>query len=251
MTVSPLFVQSLEKGLQVLESFRRSDAMNLQEIAAAAGISVSSAQRMVFTLEQLGYLVKDPAVRRYRLAVKVMDMGHAYLASESLFQFAHAILHKVHQECGESVNLSVPDGNDMVFVMRVHTFRHIPVYMPTGTRIPILASASGRAVLAALPQDECEHFLRGARVAKHTVHTTTSIPTLRSLVAKARGDGYAYADEEFYPGDVNVAAAILDTAGRPVAAVNISVPKPRWTVERAREELAPLAVRAARAIGQG
>lgn len=251
MTVSPLFVQSLEKGLQVLESFRRSDAMNLQEIAAAAGISVSSAQRMVHTLEHLGYLVRDPAVRRYRLAVKALDLGHAYLAGESLFQSAHAILHKLHQECGESVNLSVPDGSDMVFVMRVHTFRHIPVYMPTGIRIPILSSASGRAVLAALPQDERDAFFQTAQVHKHTAHTTTDMPTLRGLVARAREDGYGQADEEFYPGDVNVAAAILDAASRPVAAVNISVPKPRWTVERAREELAPLVMRAARAIGQG
>ncbi|NRF50458.1 IclR family transcriptional regulator, partial [Pseudomonas stutzeri] len=61
---------------------------------------------------------------------------------------------------------------------------------------------------------------------------------------------YAYADEEFFQGDVNVAAAILNEDSQPIAAVNISVPKPRWTLERARQDLAPLVIRAARAISK-
>lgn len=251
MSTSPLFVQSLEKGLQVLEAFQRHRAMTLPEIAAAVDITKSSAQRMVHTLESTGYLMRDPALKRFRLTAKALSLGCAFLARDPLLQGAYSILHRLHQECGESVNFSIPDGDDMVFVMRMHSFRHIPVYMPTGTRIPIAASASGRALLAALPPEAAVERLATISVEPHTHSTTTRRDELQRLVDEARSAGYAYADEEFFTGDVNVAAVVLDDARRPVAAVNISVPKPRWTLDRAREELAPLAMRAARAIGHG
>lgn len=245
---SPLFITSLGKGLMVLEAFRSHESLNLQEIAHYAGISTSSAQRVAYTLEQLGYVNKDPGTKRYRLSVKAMGLGYTYLSNERLFHNAHATLHQLNQECGESVNLSVPDDGNMVFVMRIHTFKHIPVYMPIGTRIPLLSSASGRAFLACLSPEKREQRLRGATIKKHTPRTTTDIEVLADMISQAQSDGYAYADEEFFQGDVNVAAAVLDQLGQPVAAVNISVPKPRWSLEKARHELGPLVIRAARAI---
>lgn len=248
---STLLIQSLDKGLTVLETFRHHDSMNLQEIAQANGISMGSAQRVAYTLEHAGYLRKDPRSKRYRVTVKAVGLGYSHLYREPLFQRAHAVLHQLNQECGEIVNLSVPDDEDnMVFVMRVASARHIPVYMPAGSRIPCHASASGRALWAELPPEEFEHRLTRATRNMHTPRTTTDPGVLRHLVHEARAQRYAYADEEFYPGDINVAAAILGEGGQPIGAVNISVPKPRWSLERARSDLGPLVIRAARAIGQ-
>ncbi|HEY0293867.1 MAG TPA: IclR family transcriptional regulator [Bordetella sp.] len=251
MSGSALLIQSLEKGLMVLEHFRNADSMNLQEIARTCGITTGSAQRVAYTLEHAGYLHKDPRSKRYRVTVKAVGLGYNYLYREPLFQHAHVVLHQINQECGEIVNLSVPDDDDnMVFVMRVATARHIPIYLPAGTRIPCVASASGRAYWAALPEAETDARFATLHTQKHTPSTTTDTARLQALVDEARRNRYAYADEEFYPGDINVAAAVHDGAGRPIAAVNISVPKPRWSLERAREELAPLAIRAARAISR-
>jgi DNA-binding IclR family transcriptional regulator len=248
---SALFIQSLEKGLGVLASFRAHASLSLQEIARENGITMGSAQRVAYTLEQSGYLQKDPRSKRYSVTVKAVGLGYSYLYRQPLFQQAHAVMHQVNQECGEIINLSVPDSEDnMVFVMRVAPAKHIPVYIPAGTRIPCFASASGRALWAHLPPAELDRKLRSTTRAKHTPRTTTDVATLRAMIDEARRDHYAYADEEFYPGDVNVAATILDDAGEPIAAVNISVPKPRWSLERAREELGPLVIRAARAISK-
>jgi DNA-binding IclR family transcriptional regulator len=250
-TSSPLFIQSLEKGLAVLESFRPCESMSLQEIAQANGITMGSAQRVAFTLEHTGYLHKDPRSKRYSVTVKAVGLGYGYLYRHPLFQHAHAVLHQLNQECGEIINLSVPDTEDnMVFVMRVAPSRHIPVYIPAGTRIPCFASASGRAMWAHLAPADLDRKLRSIARTKHTPRTTTEIAALRALVDEARHEHYAYADEEFYPGDINVAAAIVDGAGEPVAALNISVPKPRWSLERARADLGPLVIRAARAISK-
>ncbi|MDF3939753.1 helix-turn-helix domain-containing protein, partial [Achromobacter denitrificans] len=134
---SALMIQSLEKGLAVLESFRAHASLTLQEIARENGITMGSAQRVAHTLEQGGYLWRDPRTKRYSVTVKAVGLGYSYLYRQPLFQHAHAVLHQVNQECGEIVNLGVPDDQDnMVFVMRVAPARHIPEYMPAGTRIP-------------------------------------------------------------------------------------------------------------------
>lgn len=248
---SALTIQSLEKGLAVLAAFRAHASLSLQEIARENGITMGSAQRVAHTLEQTGYLHKDPRSKRYSVTVKAVGLGYSYLYRQPLFQHAHAVLHQVNQECGEIVNLAVPDGEDnMVFVMRVAPARHIPVYMPVGTRIPCVAAASGRALWALLPPEELERKLHSVARIKHTPGTTTDIAALRALIDQARHEQYAYADEEFYAGDLNVAAVIRGDDGEPVAAVNISVPKPRWSLARARQELGPLVIRTARAISK-
>jgi DNA-binding IclR family transcriptional regulator len=244
-------IQSLEKGLAVLESFRAHASLTLQEIARENGITMGSAQRVAYTLEQGGYLYKDPRTKRYSVTVKAVGLGYSYLYRQPLFQHAHAVLHQVNQECGEIVNLGVPDDQDnMVFVMRVAPARHIPEYMPVGTRIPCVASASGRALWALLPPAVLDRKLRGVALIKPTPRSTTDIATLRAFIDEARRDQYAYADEEFYAADLNVAAVVYDDNGMPMGALNISVPKPRWSLERARSELGPLVIRAARAISK-
>lgn len=246
---SALMIQSLEKGLSVLESFRPHASLSLQEIAQVNGITMGSAQRVAHTLEQTGYLFKDPRSKRYSTTVKSVGLGYSYLYRQPLFQHAHAVLHQLNQECGEIVNLGVPDNEDnIVFVMRVAPARHIPEYMPVGSRIPCVATASGRALWAQLPPTELDRKLRTVARIKHNPRTTTDPKILRALIDEARRDQYGYADEEFYAGDVNVAAVVHNEAGTPIGAVNISVPKPRWSLERARQELGPLVIRAARAI---
>lgn len=248
---SALFIQSLEKGLAVLESFRDCESMTLQEIAKENGITMGSAQRVAYTLERTGYLAKDPRSKRYSVTVKGVGLGFSYLYRQPLFQHAHAVLHQLNQECGEIVNLSVPDDADnMVFVMRVAPAQHIPEYMPAGTRIPCASSASGRALWAYLSPEELDLKLQSLAIVKYTPHTTTNIHTLRTMIDEARHHQYGYADEEFFTGDVNVAAIITDDVGKPFAAVNISVPKPRWSLQRAKEELGPLVMRAARVISK-
>lgn len=248
---SALMIQSLEKGLAVLQSFRAHASLSMQEIARENGITLGSAQRVAYTLEQTGYLYRDPRSKRYSVTVKAVGLGYSYLYRQPLFQNAHAVLHQVNQECGEIVNLAVPDGEDnMVFVMRVAPARHIPVYLPAGARIPCVASASGRALWAQLPPAELDRKLREVARIKHTPKTTTDVAALRVLIDEARRDHYAYADEEYFPGDLNVAAVIQDDHGAAIGAVNISVPKPRWSLARAREELGPLVIRAARAVGK-
>lgn len=246
---SPLFNQSLEKGLAVLLGFNpQSETMNLGDIAGKCGMSKSAAQRFAHTLEVLGYLHKDPATRRYSLTAATLELGYRYLLVNRTVERANPFLLDLNRACGETVNFSEPDRTDMVYVGRFPTHRTTPVHMPLGRRLPMYCTSSGRAYLSLLQVSERMALLEASERVAFTSSTITEIPKLLALCAEAARRGYAYSASEYYPGDLNVGAAVLDASGRPLGAVNISVPSTRWTLARVHSELAPLVIETARLI---
>ncbi|MEP7207305.1 MAG: IclR family transcriptional regulator [Casimicrobiaceae bacterium] len=248
-SLSPLFNQSLEKGMAVLRAFGpNSPTMNLAEIAQATGIGKSAAQRIAYTLETLGYLDKDPVNKRYSLSVATLDLGYRYLIVDRLVERANPFLLDLNRTCGETVNLSKPDGTDMVYVGRFATHKTTPVHMPLGRRLPIYCTSSGRSYLSALALTEREAILRASDLRAYTQYTVTNIPRLLEICQEAKIRGYAYTSSEYYRGDLTVAAAVIDANGRPLGAVNISAPSTRWTMQRVHRDLAPLVIETARLI---
>ena len=246
---STLFNQSLEKGLAVLLAFNPlSETMNLADIAEKCGMSKSAAQRFAFTLEVLGYLRKDPVTKRYSLTAATLAVGYRYLLVNHTVERANPFLLDLNRACGETVNFSEPDDTDMVFVGRFPTNRTTPVHMPLGRRLPMYCTSSGRAYLSMLKVSERTALLEASDRVAYTRSTITEIPKLLALCADAAKRGYAYSASEYYLGDLNVAAAVLDVSGRPLGAVNISAPSTRWTLARVQSELAPLIIETARLI---
>lgn len=248
-TGSGLFNASLAKGLQVLAAFghdRRT--MNLPEMAEAAGITKSAAQRTAHTLESLGYLSKDPVTKRYALTPKVLQLGFAYIATDRLVEIANPYLQELSAKCGETVNLSEPFEDKMVFTARFPSQKHISVHMPLGTALPMFCTASGRAILSTMADDEIDEFLRTTTIRTYTPATVTDPVRLKELILEARQQGFASASEEYYRGDLNLAAPILGPNGRAVGAINISAPRGRWSNERLAEQLGPLILETVRAI---
>lgn len=246
---SPLFVVGLAKGLAALAAFAAErPQMSLAELAAASGLSKSSAQRIAFTLESLGFLRRSPEVRRYELTPRACELGLRYLQTSRLVAASNPYLFDLNRRCGESVNLSEPDGTDMVFVARFPGHKSIAVHMPIGRRLPMFCTASGRAYLSLLPPASVREILRAGERPAFTPTTVIAEAKLLRLIGEAASAGFAWADGEYYRGDINVAAALVRPGGVPVGAINISVPMSRWSVARAKAELAPLAIETARAI---
>ncbi|GAD20852.1 IclR family transcriptional regulator [Acidovorax sp. MR-S7] len=246
---NPLFNQSLEKGLAVLCAFsaqRRS--MTLADVATAAGISKSSAQRMVFTLEQLGFVRKHPQTRRYQLTPRVMRIGFNYLAANPLIDLANPYLSELTNVTTETTCLTEPDGLDMVYVARFISAQFVPVHMPIGSRIPMYCTGSGRAWLSALPDAEALALLRASERVVHTRHTLTDEAAILAELGQARQRGYAINREELFLGDMTLGAPVIGSHGRPVAAVHIVAPTSRWTPEEAESRLGPALLACARSL---
>ncbi|ACC71545.1 IclR family transcriptional regulator [Paraburkholderia phymatum] len=244
-----LFNQSLEKGLNVLRAFSaKRRTMTLAEVAEAASMSKSSAQRMVYTLEKLGYIRKHPLTRRYQLTPRVMQIGFNYLAADTLIDVANPFLSELTNNTGETTNLTEPDDDEMVYVSRFVSTKFVPIHMPIGSRIPMYCTGSGRAYLSALPVDEALTRLERMNRVAFTANTMTDLATLGERLAEARQQGYATNREELFIGDMSIAAPVIGSQGRPVAAVHVVAPTSRWTFEDARQKLAPAVIDCARGI---
>lgn len=249
---SPLFNASLMKGIDVLLAFGpdRPD-MNLPEIAAAAGLSRSAAQRFAFTLETLGYLHKDPRSKRYSLTPKTVEFGYRYLLVNPLIDRANPYLLELNRITGETVNCSEPDGADMVYIARFSTHLHATVHMPVGRRLPMYCTASGRVFLSLLPPEKAREILESVPRPRVTQNTVTDIDELMALIDQAREKGYADSYAEYYRGDYNIAVPVIDGRGQPVAAINISAPSARWTKERLVSELVPHLLETGKQVSTG
>jgi len=246
---SPLFITALSKGLSLLTAFRAGrPSMSLIELAEATGLNKSAVQRSAFTLEALGYLYKDPVTKRFRLAPKSLDLGTGYLQTSELIERANPYLHELNRDVEESCNLLEPCGLDMLYVARFPSHKQIAIHIPLGRHLPMYCTSAGRAYLAALPEHEADAILVASERKGYTPNTVTALDQLRAIVAEARHDGYAYALEEYYAGDISVAAAVVNADGYPLGAVNISVPFSRWNLDDARKQLAPKVINTARSI---
>lgn len=244
-----LFVQSFAKGLEVLLAFDATrSSMNLPELAAAANISKSAAQRFAFTLEALGFLRKESPGKRYSLTPKVLELGYRYLLVDRLLERANPYLLELNRQCKETVNIAEPDDTSMVYIGRFPSQRSMPVFMPLGRRLPMYCCSAGRAYLATLPADEARRLLESAPMPRYTPTTVTDVSQLLDLIQTAKQRGYSVANGEYYRGDLGIAVPISSADGGVVAAINISAPSTRWTLERLESELAPLLMETARNI---
>lgn len=246
---NPLFNQSLEKGLAVLRSFNTSHrSMTIGEVGKATGMNRSSAQRLVYTLEQLGYLRKHSKTGRYQLTVRSLEIGFNYLSTHTLIDIANPFLSELSNFSGETVCLTEPDRLDMVYIARFVSSQHIPVHMPIGSRIPMYCSASGRAILSTMPEDKAFALLRASTLEKHTANTCTDIDQLMGSLQTTRQRGYAVNQEELFLGDMALASPIINSANEPVASVHIVVPTSRWTMHEAQQKLVPSLLACTRAL---
>lgn len=237
----PLFVDALARGLRVLEAFRETPhALRLTDIAGATGLGIAAAQRAVHTLHALGYLERGQRDRSYRPSPRLLELGHAFLRADRLAEVAGPHLLDLQERVGETTNLMVLDGTEVVYLVRLprREVRELPGF--AGARLPAAQSASGWAMLALLPETEAAALLEASlRKVGHVPGEAGWDPAFEG-VARSRGIGVAVRRRDAPGGAELVAAAalrVLET-GR-LAAVTMPVPEGRWTVEAVGAQLAP------------
>jgi DNA-binding IclR family transcriptional regulator len=217
--------QSAERVLALLKTFDDSRVeLGVAEIARALDVHKSTASRLAAALERTGFLAR--AGKRYRLGVEVIRLGTIALRSFDLVATMQPGMEKVSQRTGETVNLAVPDGEDVLNVAEVPS-----TYILScsggwiGRRTRPHAVANGKVLLAygALPQPQA--------LERYTPRTITALGTLERELDQVRRDGYATAVSELEEGLVAVAAPVFDPAGTCVAALSVSGPEFRMLPE--------------------
>lgn len=241
------FVQSLERGLSVIRAFGADrPSLTLSEVARQTGLSRAAARRFLHTLVDLGYMASDG--RLFHLRPRVLELGYAYLSSLGMTEVAQPHLETLSQAVGESASVAVLDEEDVVYVARFAQHRIMTTTIRVGTRFPAHVTSLGRAILAFAPAHEVDALLSTVDRTPLTPHTITDPDALRAELATVRGQGWAFVDQELEEGLRSLAVPLHDGGGSVVAAVNVSVPVRRGTIDEVVAQVLPALRRAAREI---
>lgn len=243
------FIESVRRALQVLEAFtQETPCLTLTEIAEAVGLDKSTCFRFVFTLEKLGYLRRDLDSRRYHPGLKVLRLGFTVLDIIELSEVAKPFLKTLSERCGETTNMVVREGNEIVYIARNRTQQIVNVNLQLGSRLPVYCTSMGKAVLLDMTRDGLIRLLGEGPFPCLTPNTITHLDDLVAELAKVRELGYAINEEELAAGLSSVAAPIRGIEGTIIAAINISVPCARVSRGKMETELAPMVVETAHQI---
>jgi IclR family transcriptional regulator, pca regulon regulatory protein len=222
----PRYSQSLERGLAILSCFTpQRPVMGIADIADELGMSRSTTHRYVITLVALGYL-EQGASRKYRLGLRVTDLGMSALNSTGLREHSRSPLRELRQSTSYTVNLSVLDGADILYIDRARSFRQgqskIDLGLHPGSRLPAYCTAMGKVLLANLSENEQQDLLADIKLTKRGPNTITNRKALREELEEVRETGFAVNDEELAPELHSISAPVRNATGKVIAAVNMA-----------------------------
>jgi IclR family pca regulon transcriptional regulator len=237
------YSQSLERGLAILRVFTaQRPVLGIADIADYLGMSRSTTHRYVVTLVALSYLEQTTS-RKYRLGLRVTDLGMAALCSSHLYQQAHPYLVQLRRRTSHTVGLGVLDGTEVLYIDRVHGSRRawneIDSNLHPGSRVPVYCTAIGKLLLANLPESQQRELITSSRLTKRTKHTITSKKALREELETVRGAGIAASDQEFAAGVAAIALPVRNEALEVIAAVSLEAITPPVSPQRLEEALGP------------
>lgn len=243
------FIQSLERGLSVINSFSRDhNPQTLSEVAARTGLTRATARRVLLTLAELGYV--DQLGRSFTLTPKVLDLGYSFLSSFRVVEMAEPFMERLVDDVKESSSMSVLDGAEVVYVARVPTSRIMTIALALGSRLPAYPTSMGRVLLAGLSPRTFDAYMDSVELERLTPHTVTDPKLFRSLIDKVRQEGYALVDQELEEGVRSIAAPIRNGRGDVIAAMNVSCHASRIDVGRMLDEFRPKVIAAAAEISE-
>lgn len=215
-------VQSVDRALQILAQFgSEAREMGVTEISQHLGLSKSATHALVKTLEQHGFLAQNPENSRYRLGLKLYELGTAYISGTDLPYAARIPASRLTAEFGEAVHVAIYAGGMAVFVLRTDAKQNTMMFGRMGATLPAHATAVGKLLLAYQPAEEQERYLAEALHAL-TKRTITEPAALRDELDQILADGFALDNEESMPGNACIAAPVRDSAGRVAAAFSLS-----------------------------
>ena len=225
-------VVALERGLSALQALAREGQLSLSDLSLTIGVPAPTVHRILATLEKLGFAELNEDSGDWSVGIESFRVGNAYLERTSLVENALTPMRELMEATGETANLAVADGGDVVFVSQVESHNPVRAFFRPGTRGPMHASGIGKALLAAMPRRQVEKLLAAHGCPAFTARTLATPADLFADLELTRERGWALDDEERYDGMRCVAACIFNAWGEAVAGVSVSGPTARFADDR-------------------
>jgi IclR family acetate operon transcriptional repressor len=225
-------MQALDRALGLLAEVARRDGASLTDLARAQGIPPATTHRILATLQGRDFVRFDDERQEWSIGLEAYRTGVAYLKRAGLADMGRPVMRRLMEETGETANLAVPDGSEVVFIGQIETGNPIRAFFPPGSRTPMHASGTGKAILAALPEARRARLLPSGGLTGFTARTHLSLASLAADLDATRARGWSFDRDERYEGMSCIGAAILDGRGEPCAGISISGPSSRFADDR-------------------
>jgi DNA-binding IclR family transcriptional regulator len=219
-------VRSLDKAIDLLEALAdESRGLSLAELAKRTGFNASTAHHLVATLRRRGFVDQDPETRAYRLGYRLVSLVHEFVTESDIYSAGAGPIRELRDASGDTAFLTVLQEREKYIVFEASGLHPMRTYRP---RVPsqtaLHATASGKTLLAYLPQEQFDPFVAELSLTKYTPHTIASRTDLMRELATIRRQGYALDREEWFVGLFGIAAPIFDRHGACVATASVAFP---------------------------
>lgn len=242
-------IKSLDRAMAVLDHLSTLPGVTLSDLAQDLDQSPATVYRILVTLELRGIVELDPVTQAWHVGPRAFVIGARFLRRTSLVDRARPVMRELMEAAGETANLGIARGVDVLFVSQVESHASIRAFFPPGALSPMHASGIGKALLANMPEDRLQRLLMAGEYERFTEHTLTDPVVLAADLGVIRTRGYSVDDEEKNIGMRCVAAPVRDWHGEVTSGISVSGPTSRVTPERV-PELAALVVAAAEQLSQ-
>ncbi|MDP4095634.1 IclR family transcriptional regulator [Paenibacillus sp. P96] len=238
-----LTVRAVERALDILMCFTEATDLGLTEIAAKIGLHKSTVHRLLTTLEERGFVIRNAATEKYRLGIRIWELSTHMSRNEDPAVLLLPLMEKLRDRLGETVSLYIRDGDERIRIQAVQSMQAIRRVATVGARMPLSVGASSKVLVAFASTAELELLKKGPEL-----QALADDETYWRQLEEIRAKGYATSYEEREPGAAAVAAPIMNHKGEITAALSVSGPVSRLSPETLHE-FAPIIVEAGKEMG--
>ena len=244
-------INSVLRAAQVLESFSlQKDSFTNAEFSKTLGINKSSVTRLLYSLEEAGFLRRDNTTGRYTLTYKLYRIGNVYIQHASLYKEAMPVLSQLVEATRETVQLTVLEKNEVAIIERIETPQSIGLMGLAGVNLPAYCSATGKVLLAHLPDNELEDYFSSVQLNAYTPKTVTDRKMIEQELKSIKQQGYAVCNAELEKQVVGIASPLRDKTGAVIASISIAGPDFRIGKKRVQKHIIELVTEAADSISR-
>ena len=216
--------------LEAMATVRR--PLGVTEVGVLLGLPKPTAHRIVRMLESEGLLQREPGSRRFVPGARLVRLGLGVVAASMLSAPRHAILEALSQKIGETCNFGVMADNHMVYLDRVESAWPFGLRFEPGSHVPLHCTSMGKLFLSLMPVKKCALLLRSIPLYRYTENTITDAARLEAELENIRSAEVSTDNQEFLAGVVCVAVPVRDNNKQPVAALAVSAPLARMTLQQ-------------------
>lgn len=222
LKIEGVTVQSVARALEIIACFADNAELGISEISERMCLSKSTIYGLVNTLAAFGYLEQSEQNKKYRLGLKLFEMGNLVQSRMDIRREARPWCQLLADKYRTTVHLAMYSEGEIIYIDKVDNASSVVVYSQIGKRAPMYCTGVGKAIAAYLPQEYLERYIFSKPLKKMTERTITSREELLAEFQGIREKGYAVDKEEIEPGLHCIAAPIFNHRGHPQMAISAS-----------------------------